>query len=115
MPQLYYDEKNIVRAPQASDYSSSCFDYQYNQYIDLLYYYGYCKSKGLSIDITIKRQILHAKNVLLLRLTELEVSVGYSAVDHLVEMFDENQVTGWMKNFERRIEPNGELFLIPKE
>lgn len=114
MPQLYYDSNNQIRAPQDSDYSIDSVDYCYNRYIDTLYYFGFCKNHQIPTQVDTKRQILHSKNLLLMKLTELEVSVGYSASDHLVEMFDENQVTGWMKQFERKVE-GGQIFLYPKE
>lgn len=115
MPQLYYDNQGKVTCPQDCHYSTDSIDHRYNMYVDTLYYYGYCKNKGLPTETDIKRKIMHCKNMLLLKLTELEVSVGYSAADCLVEMFDDNQVSGWMKEFERKVTPEGEVFLYPKQ
>ena len=114
MPQLYYDSKNQVRAPQDSDYCIGLIDNEYNRYMDTLYYYGHCKNNQMPIELDVKTKIINSKNVLLLKMTQLELSVGFSAADHFTEMFDNIQVAGWMKEFERKIEPEG-VFLYPKQ
>jgi hypothetical protein len=115
MPQLYYDSNNQIRAPEDSDYDISSLDFAYHQYIDTLYYLGFCKNNGLPVDSRIRRKISHSKNMLMFKLSELESSVNFSMADALIEEFDSVQVGGWLKDFEKTVTPSGEVFLYEKQ